>query len=140
MIMVRKSSSQIQAEALYGRKQTPAPFKAKGDPDAKTSRATRYQAQQHFGTKDPSGPIPEPVGEIDYDQVKAKRSDLNKSPAQLDEEYWYAKAIGDDQRAAEIVRAQGYRQAGHEYASRVEIDKDVEIDESDLGYLPRGRR
>jgi hypothetical protein len=112
----------------------------KGDPDAKAGRATRYQAEQHFGTKDPSGPIPEPVREIDYDQVKAKRSDLNKSSIQLDDELQYAKLRGDDQRAAEIVRAQGYRQAGHEYAARVEIDEDVVIDESDPGYLPRGRR
>ena len=138
--MVRKSSSQLQAEALYERGRTPAPFKAKGDPDAKASRATKYQAEQAFGTKDTSGPIPEPVREIDYDQVKAKRSDLNKSLGQLDEEYRYAKLRGDDQRVAQIARAQGYRQAGHEYASRVEIDEDVVIDESDLGYLGANTR
>jgi hypothetical protein len=140
MIMVRKSSSQLQAEAHYQRGRTPAPFKAKGDPDARASRSTRYQAEQHFGTKDPSGPIPEPVREIDYDQVKAKRSDLNKSLGQLSDELQYAKLSGDDQRVAEIVRAQGYRQAGHEYADRVEIDEDVVIDESDLGYLGANTR
>jgi len=140
MIMVRKSASQLQAEALYGRKQTPAPFKAKGDPDAKPSRATKHQAEQHFAGEDPSGPIPEPVREIDYDQVKAKRSDLNKPLGQLDEELRYARVSGDDFRVAEITRAQGYRQAGHEYASRVEIDEDVVIDESDLGYLVANTR
>jgi hypothetical protein len=140
MIMARKSSSQLQAEAIYGRKKAPAPFRAKGDPDNKPSRANKYQAEQRFGESDPSGPIPEPRREIDYDQVKAKRSDLNKPLSQLNEELQYARVIGDDQRVAEIVRAEGYRQAGHEYADRVEIDEDVEADESDHGYRPAGRR
>jgi hypothetical protein len=59
--------------------------------------------------------------EVDTSKAVVRESDLRKSPATLNAERVAALQNGDEMRAAELNRAMGVQQLGHEYRERVTI-------------------